>query len=172
MAQADGIKNALTGILAELETLMNISERETAEAIISHIKVCLVSVKGVVQASPSANFDALSDDMTYNCLYLARVLDNRVTVTRDPELREKLHRANVTLKAELTPVVQTCDAVRRDASAYNLDQKEQHVKALSGALRDALGENFFFPLFSSFMSPPCFFLSSFRCGPGGSGCAE
>jgi hypothetical protein len=31
----------MKGILAELETLMNISERETAEAIISHIKVCV-----------------------------------------------------------------------------------------------------------------------------------
>jgi hypothetical protein len=97
-----------------------------------------VSVKGVVQAGPHQNFDSLADEMTYNCLYLARVLDNRVTVTRDPELREKLHRANVTLKAEITPVVQSCNAVRSDASSYNLDAKEQHVKALSGALRDAL----------------------------------
>lgn len=138
LAQAEAIKSALQGILGELETLMNISEREVAEAIISHIKVCLVSVKAVVQAGPHQGFDALADDMTYNCLYLARVLDNRVTVTRDPELREKLHRANVTLKAELTPVVQSCNAVRSDASSYNLDQKETHVKNLSGALRDAL----------------------------------
>ncbi len=138
LAQVEGIQSALKGILGELETLMNISERETAEAIISHIKVCLVSVKAVVQAGPHQNFDSLADEMTYNCLYLARVLDNRVTVTRDPQLREKLHRANVALKAEITPVVQSCNAVRTDASSYNLDSKEQHVKALSSALKDAL----------------------------------
>lgn len=39
---------------------MNISERETAEAIISHIKVCLTSLKAVVQAGPHQNFDALA----------------------------------------------------------------------------------------------------------------
>ena len=138
LAQAEAIKGALTGILAELETMMNISERETAEAIIAHIKVCLVSLKAVVQAGPGSSFDHVADDCTYNNLYLARVLDNRVTVTRNPELREKLHRANVTLKAELNPVVEACNAVRSDASSHNLDRKEQHVKALSGALRDAL----------------------------------
>lgn len=128
----EGIQNALKGILGELETLMNISERETAEAIIAHIKVCLGALKAVVQAGPHQNFDALADDMTYNMLYLARVLDNRVTVTRDPQMKEKLHRANVTIKAELTPVTQSCNAVRTDASSYNLDQKEQHVKVLAG----------------------------------------
>ncbi len=38
LAQVEGIQAALKGILGELETLMNISERETAEAIIAHIK--------------------------------------------------------------------------------------------------------------------------------------
>ncbi len=51
---------ALRSILSELEQLMNISERETAEAIISHIKVCLTSLKAVVQAGPHQNFDALA----------------------------------------------------------------------------------------------------------------
>jgi hypothetical protein len=68
------------------------------------------------------------DDLTYNCLYLARILDNRVTVTKDPQLKEKLFSANNTLKAELNPVSRACDAVRRDASPANLDAKEQHVK--------------------------------------------
>lgn len=95
-------------------------------------------MKAVVQAGVHQNFESLAGDMTYNCLYLARVLDNRVTVTRDPALKEKLFQANETLKRELQPVERACDAVRRDPSPSNLDQKEVHVKALSGALRDAL----------------------------------
>lgn len=39
LAQAEGISSSLRGILGELEVMMNVSERETAEAIINHIKV-------------------------------------------------------------------------------------------------------------------------------------
>jgi hypothetical protein len=39
LAQVEGIQAGIKGILGELETLMNISERETAEAIIAHIRV-------------------------------------------------------------------------------------------------------------------------------------